>query len=110
MIDPQSKPGDLPAKVRAWLDEEGYPLEFATAATFRRHGFAVRQGMYIREKGDAREIDVAASRNAKRNGLRRVYHVVECKWSKDKPWVVFTGPGGMAASACITQTISSLLG
>lgn len=106
------QPSNLETKVQKWLETEGYPLEFATAAVFRRHGFVVRQGTYVREKGEesVREIDVVAYSHRCNEGLQRVYHVVECKWSRDKPWVVFTGNGDMAPSACIAQTISSLLG
>src|SRR5260370_232246 len=33
------------------------------------------------------------------------------KWSRDKPWVVFSSEmDPMATSACVNQTISSLLG
>jgi hypothetical protein len=112
MNNPQKSPDDLQTKVQAWLDQEGYPLEFAAAAVFRRHGFQVRQGTYVRvdDEEKAREIDVVAYKDAGGDALIRIYHVVECKWSKDKPWVVFTGSGSMASAACITQTISSLLG
>jgi hypothetical protein len=112
MSDSKQTPNDIQAKLQAWLDQEGYPLEFATAAVFRRHGFIVRQGTYVRVDSDekAREIDVVAYMDAEGEALVRAYHVVECKWSRDKPWVVFTGSGSMASAACITQTISSLLG
>lgn len=43
--------------------------------------------------------------------LVRVCHVIECKWSRDKPWIVLTSPHGhMAAAACVAQTISNSLG
>jgi hypothetical protein len=104
---------ELPHKIREWLNHEGYPLEFATANQFRRQGFSVRQGLYVRE-GDAespREIDVAASVTiANDDSLLRIYHVIECKWSRDKPWVVFSGDHGMSPAACVTQTISNELG
>jgi hypothetical protein len=36
--------------------------------------------------------------------------IAECKWSRDKPWVVFTAPRTrMAPSACIAQSIGSTL-
>ena len=37
-------------------------------------------------------------------------HVVECKWSEKKPWVLFSAPELMAPSACVAQTIASELG
>jgi len=43
--------------------------------------------------------------------LTRAYTVVECKWTKSKPWVAFTArTGRMMESAVIAQTISSELG
>jgi hypothetical protein len=107
---------DLSSKVADWLRGEGYPLEYFTAHTFRRHGFKVEQGAYIKPaEGNPREIDVLASQskvNANSEPpLARVYTVVECKWTKDKPWVAFTAnTGQMASSAIIAQTISSELG
>jgi len=41
----------------------------------------------------------------------RVQQAVECKWSADKPWVIFTSRfGSLAPSAAVTQTICSLYG
>jgi hypothetical protein len=102
---------DLPSKVRGWLLSEGYPLEFRAANIMRKNGFSVRQGEYVRsaDSENAREIDVAASMtHSNREILLRVYQVTECKWSKDKPWVVFVSPQSrMAESACAAQTIGS---
>src|SRR5262249_24084840 len=103
--DASMPPDDLKSKVAAWLDKEGYPLEFRTANSFRRAGFRVRQSEYVRaEDGDkVREIDVAASKTWRLDKpMLRVYHVVECKWTKDKPWVVFSSPETITSSACIT--------
>lgn len=103
----------LDKRVREWLEHEGYPLEFQVAKKFHEAGFAVRQGSYIKDPNSEspREVDVLAFRDGhSKKRLLRVYHVVECKWSKDKPWVVFTNNHGIAPSACITQTIASHLG
>lgn len=105
----------LSKKVHEWLEKEGYPLEFRTASAFERSGFHVSQGHYVQdEKSDeAREIDVLADMMVRLGeyGVFRVYQVIECKWSKDKPWVVFTSPGSsMAESACIAQSIASRFG
>ena len=109
-----SESGDqLDAKVREWLEHEGYPLEFRVAQKLRNARFAVRQGSYIRdsEQNAPREIDVLAFLDGRvKKRLLRVYHVIECKWSKDKPWVVFTSDQRMAPAACITQTIASEFG
>jgi hypothetical protein len=43
------------------------------------------------ESGDSREIDVVAYRQVDLSGLQvRVSFFIECKLSKDKPWIVFT--------------------
>ena len=99
-------------RVSDWLAKEGYPLEFATAAQLREAGFHVRQREYVRDSdGEPRETVVTATLTAEiRNSLLRVYHLIECKWSKDKPWVLFVGSGGMAQSAMITQGIASRTG
>ena len=67
----------------------------------------------IRPTQRRREIDVLAVADLHRPGepLIRCEFVVECKWSEDKPSVIFTSRSGhMAPTACIAQTISSSLG
>jgi hypothetical protein len=104
---------DLREKIGKWLSSEGYPLEFVAANIARKFKFRVWQGQYVRDTADvAREIDVLASMDV-HNGdyLIRGYQVIECKWSQDKPWVVFTSPfHRMAQQACATQTIASFMG
>ena len=98
-------------RVSDWLAKEGYPLEFSAASQLRAAGFHVRQGEYVRDPkgGVPRETDVTAALTVTVSGsLLRVYQLIECKWSKDKPWVVFAGPGGMVQSAMIAQSIGSV--
>lgn len=101
----------LPAKVLKWINEEGYPLEYFAANTFSRMGFSTDQGDFTHSaSGEPREIDVAAwiTRDVPSGGFVRVYNVVECKWSRHKPWVVFTSPSTRKMpSAIIAQTIGS---
>lgn len=100
----------LRKRVAEWLSGEGYPLEFRVAEKFREARFQVRQGQYVRDPEThlPREIDVLASRTRSRNRhLARVYNVVECKYSRHKPWVVFTGPSRISPAACIAQTIAT---
>jgi hypothetical protein len=100
-------------RLKTWLAREGYPVEFETANHFRSAGFRVRQGEYVGTQGggEPRETDVIATVNhSVGDALVRIYQLVECKWSNDKPWIVFVGPGGMAPSALITQTIASRTG
>ncbi|HEY9713755.1 MAG TPA: hypothetical protein V6C72_09810, partial [Chroococcales cyanobacterium] len=41
----------------------------------------------------------------------QIHHVIECKYSGDKPWVIFTANAHqIAPSACANQTISSRFG
>jgi hypothetical protein len=101
-------------RVGSWLKKEGHPLEFRAANILRKHGFHAVQGIYAQANSDTvkREIDVLAEMNVQTSsGLLRVSHVIECKWSADKPWVIFVSPTThMASSACVSQSISSVLG
>jgi hypothetical protein len=112
--DETEKSIGLTKKVKAWLNEEGYPTEFKAANICRIHDFRVWQGLHVRDEKTQlpREIDVVASRDHPiRNHLLRVEHVLECSWSKDKPWIVFTSRNAhMASAACTAQTIGNLLG
>lgn len=101
----------LQAKVNEWIAGEGYPLEFYTANIFRKNNFRVLQGFHVSDikSGTPREVDVLAEATAPiGRPFARVCHVVECKWSRDKPWVIFTSPGSrISPAACIAQTIGS---
>jgi hypothetical protein len=83
---------ELENKVRAWLDEQGYPLEMRVACAFRRAGFRVRQSDYYRDPttNAQREIDVVAHIDREIEGrLVRVQFMIECKLSRSKPWLMF---------------------
>jgi hypothetical protein len=101
-------------KIRDWLLHQGYPLEFRVAAAFQSAGITARQGFYVREKNtnSVRELDVVARIRSRSKGISvSVNILVECKWSGDKPWIVFTTPRTkMSPSACIAQTIGSHFG
>lgn len=105
---------DIQAKIEEWLTKEGYPVEFATAEAFAQHGFTVLQGRFFRDpkEGKVRELDVVAS-TAKQfeDTSIGISHIIECKWSRDKPWIVFTSAHTtLSPSTCIEHTIGSLLG
>jgi hypothetical protein len=113
MTESNQQHDDLQHRLAKWLSEEGYPLEFRTAHEFGQAGFEVRQGGYIRSRDGSppREIDVQAFKSLRSEGMHlRVYHIVECKWSGQKPWVVFTAERGIMPTACVAQTFGSLLG
>lgn len=84
---------DLDKKIHDWLNKQGYPLEMEVANSFQEVGFQVSQSEYYLdpESEDTREIDIVAS-------LSKSYHqkvvkikfIIECKVSKDKPWVLFS--------------------
>lgn len=106
---------DIKDKVSEWLSNEGYPLEFFSASTFHSSGFQVRQGYYVQDlqSDTPREIDVLAEMTSfsPEPSFLRICYVVECKWSGDKPWTVFTSRHHqIAESACIAQTIGSEVG
>ncbi len=116
MSDQGSATPSLKEKVTEWLETQGYPLEFRVARAFERSGFfETYQGQYIQDDkgGDPREIDVLANitTSYEEKCFFRISQVVECKWSKDKPWLVFTSSRSiMGEGACIAQTIASALG
>lgn len=104
------QPSVLEERVLAWLRGEGYPLEFRTARVLRDCGFHVQQGRHFRSRDDTpREIDVVADLNLEEAGtLLRVSHFIECKWSRDHPWVVFSSSHSrMTPSACVAQTLGN---
>lgn len=102
---------ELAGKVRKWVNEEGYPLEYYVANTLQKNGFAIAQGDYSHLANDTpREIDVKAwtTLSPEGGGLIRLYNVVECKWTRNKPWVVFTSPTTLKMpSAIVAQTLGS---
>lgn len=93
----KTEPSDIESRISAWLESQGYPLEMTTAAAFQRAGFNVVQSdSYIdQDTKKPREIDVHAylgrSWDSQKRGIRATF-LVECKLSKDKPWVVFSSP------------------
>ncbi|MBF8679832.1 hypothetical protein [Pseudomonas fulva] len=99
-------------KVKQWVEMEGYPLEFSTAHKFKKRKFSVEQSHFTKDKdGKVREVDVLATANHPLGrSFLRIKHVVECKWSKDKPWVLFKDEKRYASSALAAQLISSSAG
>ena len=104
---------DLEGKIRAWLDEQGYPLEMRVACAFRRAGFRVFQSDYYRDRqSDAfREIDVVASADHRVGTLLiRFQFVIECKSARNKPWLMFCSrDAAIAPPARVAQRTASKL-
>lgn len=109
MTMPQNE--DLEKNLRNWLSSEGYPLEYYASHTFSAAGFWTSQGRYTRDNDGTkrREIDVIAKIDYQLDKrLIRIENIVECKWSGDKPLVVFTSPDGqMRPSTCMCHAVSS---
>jgi hypothetical protein len=87
------QPTDLTTRVRAWLRQQGFALEYETARGFRAAGFRAQQGLTYRDRetGKTREIDVVAELPPQQlrppTGWPRFRVVVECK-SSAQPWIV----------------------
>ncbi|RJQ24376.1 hypothetical protein C4565_09925 [Candidatus Parcubacteria bacterium] len=85
---------ELAKKVKSWLDSQGYPLEMKVARCFQNAGFRVSSSEYYLDPDEnkPREIDVIASLEETIAGKNfQLAFVVECKVSKDSPWVCFQG-------------------
>ena len=97
-------------RIHEWLESQGYPLEMQVAREFARNGFRVLQSDYYDdfESGDSREIDVVAHMQTMIGELLvRVEFVIECKASRDKPWVLFTQHRSFADPARVAQRVAS---
>ena len=105
---------DIQQRLKEWLDKGGYPLEMQVARTFRQKGFSVIQSDYFvdPESEKQREIDVVAFKEQRVDDtLLRISFVVECKVSKNKPWVLFTSDEVfLSESRKVSQRFTSLLG
>jgi hypothetical protein len=101
----------LENKILDWLSKEGYPLEFKVANIFRANGFYTFQGQYVKDfkTETPREIDILAQVSSDvDDSFLRICYVVECKWTENKPWVIFTDQNSqIAPAACIAQSIAT---
>ena len=106
---------DLGKKLDQWLRGEGYPFEMRVAQTFSRAGFNVTQSDYYTdpETHKPREIDLVATTAGKSANkvIFRIVFPIECKTTKDKPWVLFCPPDmRMAPPFRVAQRITNDLG
>lgn len=76
--------------VAAWLAEEGYRLEYLTHKAFHDAGIRANLSHYVEmPEGKWREIDVSAYQWLEgREPPTLVRVLCECKYSKDKPWIL----------------------
>jgi hypothetical protein len=115
---PVAPPKVLANMIRGWLEKSGFPFELRLGHALRAQGFTVIQGAYFRDPltGVTREIDLYASHfrstmppgrlhqlGVPGSGLR-LQLVIECKSSRDKPWVVFSAPRGLSGLPPLTST------
>lgn len=86
--------GDLSTKLTEWMHKEGFPFEMRVARAFQKAGFLVTQSDYYDDPDTKtrREIDVVAMfHTSLKDVILRVEFVIECKTSKNKPWLLFCG-------------------
>lgn len=104
----------LDIKIKNWLETQGYPLEMNVAQAFQGVGAHVIQSEYYVDAAtsDSREIDVVAYWQDDIDGiLVRISLVIECKSSKDKPWILFvSNKTHLASPARVAQRAASHLG
>ena len=101
----------LEDRVRSWLGTQGYPLEMNVAKAFQLAGARVIQSDYYVDPttSESREIDVVATWQDEVDCmLVQVTFTLECKSSRDKPWVMFGSPNvGLAPPARVAQKAGS---
>ncbi len=93
----------LTDRVAKWLESEGYPFELYVGEQFRLAGWSVQHAVpFVDALTDkTREIDLVCSVVDFDDGCEKSFEaacVVECKSTRDKPWVVFKGKEREAAS------------
>jgi hypothetical protein len=83
---------EVQTKVEAWLKDQGYPLEMRTARAFQSRGWFLHQSRRYKDPvlEKEREIDLLAFNDDPAPSSKIHGHfVIECKWSPQKPWVLF---------------------
>src|SRR5687768_2918269 len=85
---------ELSNEVKKWLSKQRNPLEMEVARAFYAVGglsVSISDIYKDFDTGEAREIDVTVCKFHRRirELFLRVCCRIECKTSKDKPWVVF---------------------
>lgn len=82
---------NLDERVGKWLAEEGYRVEYTVDKAFRDVGVkSVMSNYFQTPEGTWREIDVTASMQSQNTYVNPdiVRIMCECKYSKDKPWIL----------------------
>lgn len=78
-------------KILKWLSTEGYILELQVASAFLELGFSVSLANYYTDPNTnaQRQVDLIASIRDY-SGLLYTEIIIECKKSREKPWVIFS--------------------
>jgi hypothetical protein len=103
----------LHEKLSSWLLKSGYPLEMKAAALVKSHNFLTFRSEYYfdRESREMREIDVVGVLESELGeGILRVTIAIECKSSRDKPWVVLAHDTRGRLRGHVTDRASSKIG
>ena len=95
MSDSDELDSELESKVVKWLTEQGYPLEMYATRVCDDLGFETNPAFYYYDpdSGSYRETDVLASSTKLTLSDERSFQIhltIECKQSREKPWVAFT--------------------
>lgn len=102
--------GHLATEARAWLKKSGYPLEFRVARAFESQGFRVQPNHFVRMQADQkiREIDLLASIPRNTPFMRARFELyVECKSSRQLPWIFFDLGGSRPDAGTILRSFPS---
>lgn len=105
---------DISGRIRDWLDKQGFPLEMRVGRAFQNAHARVVQSEYYPDRvtGEWREVDVVADWSSETDPTVtvRATFVVECKSSRDKPWLLFTAKNRMSEVARIAQRAGNRFG
>lgn len=81
------------------INKTGFPLELRVSKFLQDNGYHVANNLYYidQDEGKGREVDMRALKNFRFNVEGKSYFIrhcflIECKRSKEKPWVVFSSP------------------
>jgi len=91
----ESSDKSIERKVLEWLKTEGWPFEIRVGREFAKNGWKVRHGEFYTDpvKSIPREVDIIATTSSQDGtGVVNLDLVIECKVTRDKPWVGFTSP------------------
>jgi hypothetical protein len=94
-VTTDSADGELRDRVERWVETSGFALELRVARAITlagEHGASVNLSVpyFDNQSQKWREADVVASVRDRQHPDVMVQLVVECKSSKEKPWVIFT--------------------